>query len=547
LTLIEVGESMKLLLVNIYPDSTVAKYTLSSYMLKAYLDFTYRNTESISTHVINFSMATPLSRICSEIQKQAPQVIGYSSYVWNIEKFIEIIKTLKTQTNYIHILGGPEISLERIATIGGPEVADFYIIGEGELKLSRLISYLSSRPRKTKVPAGIVTWDKDHGYMIYESDATPVPLAELPSVYLAGALDEKYYQGGQVFVETQRGCKFRCKYCVYHKNLMQISYYPLDRVLRELDFLIIEKKVTTLRFIDAMFTSDLKRAKTIVTYILNQKNHGMRLPWIYWEFNFESVDPEFLGIIAGLKDRESIQNFREVVPEDQPQIYNKLLNGYNAVNCIGIQSFHEESLKAVARRPVKLELFREFMAQAKRNNIVLKIDLILGLPFETLSSYFAGLEYILPFLQETDHILNIHILQVLPGSDLEQHCGDYHLQYKINAPHIIVSTNGMNRQELALASIISGILFRVVNSPLREAFYEAVTKSGRTYIGMIQVIIEKICLTPQFANIGLVGDENIDDSYWNKQIFSDIPTPWLEKFLLTSGESLPECVPSLGI
>ncbi len=521
---------MKLLLINIYPLDNIAKYTISSYMLKVYLDSKVAAEDGLVAEVLNFSAATPTLSICSEIKKHSPNVIGYSSYVWNIEKFIDVIKNLRTEMESVHVLGGPEISMERIATIGGPKVADFYIIGEGEIKLTNLIRYLMSRTAGVErpLPPGIVAWEKDGNTMVYQEDATIVPLEDIPSLYVTGVLDEKLYKGGQVFIETQRGCKYRCKYCVYHKNLPHVSYYPMRRVLEEIDYLIIQKKVLALRFIDAVFTSDLDRAKLISGHLAVLKEKGANIPWVYWEFNYESVDDEFLKSVAALKKKEYINNFREALPVDRPQMYSQLLKDYTVVNCMGVQSFNEKSLRAVARHPVNRDLFRSFMEKCRDWNIVLKIDIILGLPFETLESYFEGLEFILPFFRQTDHMLNIHILQVLPGTGIEKLYSDYDMQFSVNAPHCVQSTNGMSREELVLASRITAVLFRIINSPLREVIFMQEEKTGKGYISILRSFVEKILMDEKFANAGLCKDEGVDDIYWNQDVFGDIPTAWLK-------------------
>lgn len=524
---------MKLLLVNIYPIDTIAKYTLSSYVLKAYLDSKLGNEGGLVVEVVNFSVATPTARICNEIKKHSPNVIGYSSYVWNIEKFIDVIKTLRTTMECVHVMGGPEISLERIVTIGGPKVADYYIIGEGEIKLTNLVRYLIFRNAgmEMPLPLGIVAWEKDDNTMVYQEDVAVVPLKDIPSLYQTGVLDEKYYKGGQVFVETQRGCKYRCKYCVYHKNLPNVSYYPIGRVLEEIDYLISEKKVSVLRFIDAVFTSDLDRAKLIAGYLVAFKERGVNIPWIYWEFDYESVDDGFLKCVVALKKKKYINNSNEALPEDKPQMYSQLLKDYTVINCMGVQSFNEESLRAVARRPLKRDLFRNFMEKCRDCNIVLKIDIILGLPFETIESYFEGLEFILPFFRQSDHVLNIHVLQVLPGTGIEKLYSDYGMQFSVNAPHCVLSTNGMGREELVLASRITAVLFRIINSPLREVFFTRKEKTGNEYITIIQSLVNKILAHENFASTGLIRDEGVDDVYWNSDVFGDIPTVWLEENL----------------
>ena len=123
---------MKLTLVNIYPSETVARYLLSCYVLKAYLN-RYQNINNLNVEVLNFSDKIKTKDLYKKLLESKADFIGYSSYIWNIEKILEVIKKIKSENkNIIHILGGPEISMQRISSIQQSSGADFYIIGEGE-------------------------------------------------------------------------------------------------------------------------------------------------------------------------------------------------------------------------------------------------------------------------------------------------------------------------------------------------------------------------------------------------------------------------------
>ena len=74
-----------------------------------------------------------------------------------------------------------------------------------------------------------------------------------------------------------------------------------------------------------------------------------------------------------------------------PQSYTSLNKGYNTLIGIGIQSFHEQALVAVNRKPVDKKEFDSFMKLIINENIMCKFDIILGLPHESMSSYLEGL------------------------------------------------------------------------------------------------------------------------------------------------------------
>ena len=525
------GNTFKVVLVNLYSTETMARYLLSSYVLKAYLNKFFAGHTDLSIDILNFSNKAEVSEICEQIIKDNPDCVGYSCYIWNIEKILRVIESLKNRLKATHILGGPEISLSRIQSLPDPSLADYYVIGEGERKFCHLISYLRRKNENLGVefPKGVAYWRNDE--LNYLNDTSNIiNLDEIPSVYLSGVLEDRLYARQQAFLETQRGCRYRCKYCVYHKNLSSVCYYSEQRVFDELDHLIVKKQVMALRILDAIFTSNLPRAKRIVQHLLELKNRGIRLPWIYWEFTYRDVDEEFIKLMASLKYRKRIVNTDEVPPLDRPQLYSDLLKNYTAVSSVGVESFCKQALKAVGRAGINMEKFDVFMNMAREHNIVLKADLILGLPFETFDSYFEGLEFFVPYFRNTDHIMNIHLLSILPGSDLDNLCETYGIKYSREAPHLIFSTHSFSEEELARATKLSAVLFRVLNSPLRRRFFAVKERMGQSFLHLLEIIFDEITASPEFKKTKLVQSDYADDDYWNDEIYKEIPSQWLIDF-----------------
>lgn len=526
---------MKMTFVNLYPQETIARYLLSSYILKTYLNKFFTGENSLSINVLNFSTKTEIPKICEGVIKDNPDCVGYSCYIWNIEKIFKVIENLKYKDKLkaIHIFGGPEVSLSRINSLLNPTLADYYVIGEGERKLFNLICYLKAKNDNLDVefPKGVAYWNNNK--LNYIEDAnTIINLDEIPSIYLSGDIEDRLYARQQAFLETQRGCRYKCKYCVYHKNLPSICYYSQQRIFDELDHLIVKKQISALRIFDAIFSSDLERAKKIVQHLLELKNmKGVRLPWIYWEFTYQNTDEEFIKLIASLKYREKILNSDEIPILDKPQHYSDMVKDYKAINSIGVESFCRQALRTIGRAKINRRKIDEFMNITRKYNIVLKIDLILGLPSETFDSYFEGLEFFLPYFRNTDHILNIHRLQVLPGSDLENLCETYRIKYSRKAPHLVFSTHSFPEEKLTYVSKLSAVLFRVLNSPLRKRFFEAKERMGGTFLQLLERIFNGITASQKLKEIQLIQNVCVDDIYWNDDIYREIPSQWLIDFL----------------
>ena len=527
---------MNIVFVNIYPQGTMARYLYSAYVLKAYLQATIQG-EVPKVDILNYSPAMAPETIAARVAKLAPDMVAYSSYIWNIETILEVVPLLRRALpEVLQVLGGPEITPGRVAGFRPENRADYYVIGEGERVFLRLVEQLRSGELDS-LPDGVARHGEDGGIRFTPcEDGLLERLDDIPSVFLEGIMEERHYARQQAFLETQRGCRNRCKYCVYHRHRPVCSYYSLERIRAELDHLILDKGVTAVRFLDAGFTTDLERAKDIVRHLcdIKNRNNGV-LPWIYWEFNYYEVDDEFFALTAGLREGENILNTRDLTAEDRPQHYTDLQQGYGVINCVGLQSFHKAALKAVGRFGIIKRRFEEFMSSLRRYNLTLKADLILGLPGETMDSYFEGLEYLIPFFRHTDHVLNIHRLQILPGSDLEDLCGEFSLDYSLDAPHLVFSTNTLTNEELDHASRLTALLFRAVNSPLREDFFTAWERRGGSLAGLLKAVYEALGPALPCAGIPLLDGSRVDDVYWNDKIFRDVPSTTLRTVLNSIG------------
>lgn len=526
---------MKVTFINLYSQETIARYLLSSYVLKAYLNKFFIGKNNIYINILNFSTNTSIPKICERIIKDNPDCIGYSCYIWNVEKIFKIIENLKCKNKLkaIHILGGPEISLSRVNSLLGLTLGDYFVIGEGERKLFNLIRYLKAKNNNFDIefPKGVTYWNNNKLNYIEDTNRI-VNLDEIPSIYLSGVIEDRLYARQQAFLETQRGCCYKCKYCVYHKNLSSICYYSQKRIFDELDYLIVKKRISALRIFDAIFTSDLKRAKKIVQHLLKLKNiKDVQLPWIYWEFTYRKIDEEFIKLIASLKYCEKILNSDKIPILDRPQHYSDMVKNYTVINSVGVESFCGQALKVIGRAKIDRRKFDEFMNITREYNIVLKLDLILGLPFETFDSYFEGLKFFLPYFRNTDHILNIHRLQILPGSDLESLCETYRIKYSWKAPHLVFSTYSFSEEELIYASKLSAVLFRIVNSPLRSRLFEAKDRISGTFLQLLERIFNGITASRKLKKIQLIQNDCVDDIYWNDDIYREIPSQWLIDFL----------------
>ncbi|MEM9194263.1 MAG: radical SAM protein [Myxococcota bacterium] len=93
-------------------------------------------------------------------------------------------------------------------------------------------------------------------------------------------------------------------------------------------------------------------------------------------------------------------------------------HGINRLS-VGIQSLHDQVLRTITRRNAGLTEMSEALDEAQRKNIAVNIDLVLGLPKQTLSSFREDLRRILALRPETITVYRYQPTKKLPnGSPL---------------------------------------------------------------------------------------------------------------------------------
>jgi len=94
----------------------------------------------------------------------------------------------------------------------------------------------------------------------------------------------------------------------------------------------------------------------------------------------------------------------------------------------------------------------------------------------------------------------------------------------------------MSQQELDTASRLTALLFRIINSPLRPDFFDALERTGSTVLGLLETALSRLRSASAFEATQLLSNESTDDDYWNDAVFREIPSAWLHAFLTGHAE-----------
>ena len=391
---------MKIDLVSIHIKKSPQAMALGTAMIKAKLDSMqmFRNNKDVSC--IDYCLDQGIDIIADSILQRKPDAVGFSTYLWNTGHVMKIAGIIKDRSPEIHLFaGGAEASSspEKLINSG---LFDFVIKGEGELATVEAISrLLKNEPLEQSI------------------FSIPVPdLNELPSPFLNGTV--KLENNGGILWELSRGCPFKCDFCFESRGVSDVRTFSLDRIKAELE-LFEKHNISQVFVLDPTFNKNRERAKKILKMI------AQTAPEIH--FTFE-VRTEFL-------DREMAKLFK-------------------SVNCslqIGLQSSAPAVLSNV-NRFINPSSFKEKIKILNSENIVFGLDLIYGLPGDTLSGFKKSIDFAVS-LQPNN--LDIFPLAIFPGTVIHEKAGSFGINFSQSAPYTVISTPSFSKEDMENARIIT--------------------------------------------------------------------------------------------
>jgi len=385
---------------------------LAAASLKAQLDSVAEISDKLDVLLMDFYIESTAEFISEKILNESPGLIGFSIYLWNRKLTEQICHKIKSSfPGVILFAGGAEATaLPRDLLNSAP--FDFVISGEGELTLTETVKRLPGNRSYLDID-GIYAGNGGNGLVNSKKKQWPVPdLDLLPSPFLTGVLDVKKYPG--VLWELSRGCPFRCSFCFESRGVEGVRQFSLERIQKELEFFEAEK-VNQVFVLDPTFNRDVIRAKQILRII--QKT----APLIHFTFEVrtEFLDAEMAGLFA-------------------------------VINCslqIGLQSAIPEILSNVNRN-FDSEKYAEKISLLNTAGVIFGLDLIYGLPGDTLDGFKYSLNYALRL--QPNH-LDIFPLAVLPGTALYDIADSFNLKYNHNAPYTLISSTGFSAGDMTEA------------------------------------------------------------------------------------------------
>tara|TARA_Y100001934_G_C12376453_1_gene789509 strand:+ start:2951 stop:4984 length:2034 start_codon:yes stop_codon:yes gene_type:complete len=342
------------------------------------------------------------NELLQALKSEAPDVLMLSNYVWNerlSRYFSKVAKGIKQDT--LIVAGGPNIPMEtdqQIKVVNDWKDIDVYALGEGDFLATEIVKrFLDANKSITKlakngVPSSLY---RSEGEIILQDMWKRGPeLGNIPSPWLTGVQDN-HFDGKLIpLVETNRGCPFKCTFCVQGTDFYnRIGHFSEDQVKEELTYIARRLKKTAPKM-GALTIADpnfgmYKRDVEITTHIGTlQKNYG-------W--------PTFIDCSTG---------------KNAPELVIKSIENTNgALQMLhAVQSMDEQALKSIKRSNIKLKTYEEVTKHLKDRGVRTYSQTILGLPGETLKAHIDGLHQLVD--SNIDSLQNFQLM-LLKGSEIE--------------------------------------------------------------------------------------------------------------------------------
>ncbi|NLZ18126.1 MAG: DUF4080 domain-containing protein [Desulfobulbaceae bacterium] len=332
--------------------------------------------------LLEFTLDDQPADMAEAILVQKPRVLGLGVYIWNAMETQRLVMLLKQLApELVIVLGGPEVS--HLPMRVDFSAADYIIQGEGELSFAALCADIVAGRRPSKRMLSAITPDLGKLKLPYH-------------LYSDSDLAHRL-----IYVEASRGCPFGCEFCLSSLD-KRVRIFDPTTFLAALEALW-QRGARTFKFVDRSFNLSQQSTLAILDFFL-------------------AKEPPFHAHF-------------EVVPEHFPQAIKEQLCRFPPGTLqleIGIQTLQPPVATAIGRR-MDLDKIQEnlhFLATATTAH--LHLDLIIGLPGESVEAFGDNLNRLVGLSQGE---IQLGILKKLSGTAINRHDQEHGMVYSSLPPY----------------------------------------------------------------------------------------------------------------
>ena len=333
----------------------------------------------------------PLETIIKKLKN--PDVIGFSCFIWNWNINLKIAKAIKKlYPECLIVFGGQQQPLaDRIEDFfENHSYVDILVHGEGEETFVEILNeYLQGKPNYSNISG--ITYYKNNLPVTTFPRTRMDNIEDCESPYLDGLFENliKNKPSNLIYnatVESARGCPFSCTFCEIGERYYVKVKKNYAKIKKEIDW-ITDNEIEYITDANSNFGLYHKPDKDLAEYVRDKKKecgypHAYRVTWV-----------------KGKADK--VLDIAKILEEAQVQ------KGMT----IALQSMNQKVLDAILRKNVDGGKLKEFVEVYEGNNISSYVELIWGLPEETIESFINGICQIMEL--DYHNYLDIHLMTSL--------------------------------------------------------------------------------------------------------------------------------------
>ncbi len=419
-----------------------ARYTHSCLALFYVRNELLRRNALWDVQIRQFTINDPYYELLLQLTSSASDYYFFSASIWNDELVSKLVTDLLSIMPTCRcVVGGPQAEIVR-GRSAGSRMASV----TGEIESVDPLFYQDIEDKTLKP-----TYTTSTGSGGLKDFSSPYR----PSDYAL------HLRNRHIYYETSRGCPFSCSYClsaakkgVFHKSL--------DTVRQELGD-ILAWKPAVVRFVDRTFNDDLGRALAIWEFLAGRDVDTV----FHFEMSPDRINEEMFAFLQGL-------------PVGKFQFE------------MGVQSTHAATLAAI-RRPMDVQAATENIRRLRAlENIHLHVDLILGLPCETESSFLDSFRHV--FAMEP-HYIQMGLLKILPHTPLCASAADYGYCYSAAAPYPVLANSWLDHSDMSRLYWFCECVERFVNNRYFVSVWQYLRGKnedmGEFFLGLLQFCLQQ--------------------------------------------------------
>ncbi len=397
------------------------------------------NENRHNVYLKEFTIKEDYHKMLEYYLSQDFEVIGFGVYIYNVELIKKLVIDIKKNKPQLKIIiGGPEVDFDNMWLEIGVEAI---MVGEAERTFYNYLDDIFEDGLMTKNYKSIVKYGRtDLSY-----------LETLPSPYFL-EFDVLNFSKQYFYFETSRGCPFNCSYCFSAVD-KSVRYFSLN-YLKDIFLQLSKHQVKQVKFLDRTFNSSNNHALELFKMIDNcEINTSFQL-----ELVIDHLSRELLDYL----------------------LYKANVNKYRFE--LGIQSFNQETLKAINRRQDN-NIVKEYISLLVKKGFIIHGDLIAGLPYEDLALFKSSFKEI--YNLEISEI-QIGILKLLKNTPISYQVNEFGLVFDKRPPYQISHNKWLTSQDIIDIELVALATNKIYNS---QKFTKTISKLNKLIFNEFELFL----------------------------------------------------------